>query len=106
MSTPPSPARSIVITHATADDRAVLTPRRFANVLRSTLARISRPTRVWRITNQSITAAINATTNTASWSLFKLTFGSPTHPSRNTWGGVGPDAGHRAAGRRQLRHER
>ena len=66
MSTPPRPASSIVITQATADERPVLTPRRVASELRSTLARISSPTRVWRITNHSMNAARAATTNTAS----------------------------------------
>ena len=93
MSTPPRPASSIVITHATADERAVLTPRNVANVLRSTLARISSPTRVRRITNHRRNAAIAATTNTASWSLFRLTLGRPAHPSRNTCDGLGPTPG-------------
>ena len=93
MSTPPRPASSIVMTQATADDCAVLTPRRVARLLRSTLARISRPTRVRRITNQSRNAAMAATTNTASWSLLRLTLGNPAHPRRNTCGGVGPTPG-------------
>ena len=54
--------------HARADVRAALTPRSPASDSRSTTARISRPTRVRRMTNHSTIAASAATTNTAIWS--------------------------------------
>ena len=73
MSTPPRPARTMVMIHAAADVRAALTPRMLARDSRSTTARISRPTRVRRMTNHSTMAARAATTKTAIWSEFSTT---------------------------------
>ena len=75
INTPPRPASIIVITQATEDVRAALTPRSPANDSRSTTARISRPTRVRRITYHNTIAASAATTNTAIWSELSTTSG-------------------------------
>ena len=73
MRMPPNPASTMVKIQAIADVRAELMPRTTASEFRSTTARISRPKRVWRSMNQRPAAAIAATTNTASWSVFSST---------------------------------
>ena len=66
---PPTPASSIVSTHAVAEVRPRLIPRSDARLSRSTVARISSPTRVRRTMNHNTPAAIAAAANTDSWSL-------------------------------------
>ncbi len=61
-------------------------PRNPASWSRSTTARISNPSRVWRITHHSVSAASAATTNTASWSEFRAT----PFNGLKTLGGDGP----------------
>ena len=63
------PARLEIImvsTHDRPEVRATFMPRRPLSSFLSTAARISRPIRVWRSSNQSKTATTAAAANTAS----------------------------------------
>jgi hypothetical protein len=68
MRMPPRPASTMVRTHATADVLDELTPFSPAKPRRSTTARISRPTRMCRRTNQRTMADTRAAPKTTSWS--------------------------------------
>ena len=77
---PPRPASIIVRTQAADDVRDSFTPRSPARSLLLTTARISSPSRVWRSTSHSETAASAAAANTETWSELSVT---PLRPSES-----------------------